>query len=401
MALIKCPECGYEISDTTKSCPNCGYRLQNQEQEQEKAQPQQPPVKKNKVCLTASIVICVIFAIAIVVDIMIAKTPTGTINGNRIETIKNFFRYNILVPMDVVIGLVLLVIIIGIIKAINKNDKTDLANLIVSFVLLLVTANLYNYQNATLKGENTPYPYLIAVQARMGTEEELQNMDIRNPISFQGEPIITWYYYGKQEAKYLGQNIEDIGIELMETNPEDRKIINEIKNNQGSVCFSKINDHNCILFINEDIESSFVLEYCSADIKIKNYGAFFHNFELESIKCFYDEEHGRREIILDAENTEQKTIPLVVEPNETIQLVYCQVTHNLINSQCITDETIISELGNSYDLLTKRMPDNALNYNKVEIIISCENFVGERFRYKLIFEKEGYYYVSKTELLNE
>ena len=27
MALIKCPECGKEISDTAKSCPNCGYSL--------------------------------------------------------------------------------------------------------------------------------------------------------------------------------------------------------------------------------------------------------------------------------------------------------------------------------------------------------------------------------------
>ena len=26
MALIKCPECGKEISDTVKNCPNCGYR---------------------------------------------------------------------------------------------------------------------------------------------------------------------------------------------------------------------------------------------------------------------------------------------------------------------------------------------------------------------------------------
>lgn len=27
MALIKCPECGKEISDTAKNCPNCGYRI--------------------------------------------------------------------------------------------------------------------------------------------------------------------------------------------------------------------------------------------------------------------------------------------------------------------------------------------------------------------------------------
>ncbi|MBU5471725.1 zinc-ribbon domain-containing protein [Falcatimonas sp. MSJ-15] len=27
MALIKCPECGKEISDTVKSCPHCGYKI--------------------------------------------------------------------------------------------------------------------------------------------------------------------------------------------------------------------------------------------------------------------------------------------------------------------------------------------------------------------------------------
>ena len=25
MALIKCPECGHDVSDTAASCPNCGY----------------------------------------------------------------------------------------------------------------------------------------------------------------------------------------------------------------------------------------------------------------------------------------------------------------------------------------------------------------------------------------
>lgn len=27
MALIKCPECNREISDTAKTCPHCGYKL--------------------------------------------------------------------------------------------------------------------------------------------------------------------------------------------------------------------------------------------------------------------------------------------------------------------------------------------------------------------------------------
>ena len=29
MALIRCPECGKEVSDTCDSCIHCGYRLKN------------------------------------------------------------------------------------------------------------------------------------------------------------------------------------------------------------------------------------------------------------------------------------------------------------------------------------------------------------------------------------
>lgn len=29
MALIKCEECGHEVSDHAKLCPNCGYQNNN------------------------------------------------------------------------------------------------------------------------------------------------------------------------------------------------------------------------------------------------------------------------------------------------------------------------------------------------------------------------------------
>lgn len=29
MALINCPECGHQMSDTAKKCPNCGYKVRN------------------------------------------------------------------------------------------------------------------------------------------------------------------------------------------------------------------------------------------------------------------------------------------------------------------------------------------------------------------------------------
>lgn len=33
MALIKCPECGHDVSDTASKCPNCGYELQDTKDE--------------------------------------------------------------------------------------------------------------------------------------------------------------------------------------------------------------------------------------------------------------------------------------------------------------------------------------------------------------------------------
>lgn len=317
------------------------------------------------------------------------------------------------VPVPIYIMIIIIVAVVLVICLINryyskKQGKQQLIdtlingiNVVVSLSLFLVTFTVYKYQDSTLRTENTPYLYLTSVEAHIATEKELKKLNIRNPVNAKGEPLTTLYYYGKQEGKYLDQNIEDIGIELLETNSEDRKIINEIRNNEGSICFSKINEHNCILVINEDIKSSFVLEYSSAQLKIKNYGATCTNLQLESIKIFFNKEHGEEIITLNSKGTKQKTIPLIIEPNEVIPLIYCQVTHNLINAQCVTGKEIISELGNSYNVLTKRMPDNALNYDKMEMIVTCENFMGEKFKYKLTFEKEGYYYISKTELLNK
>mgnify|MGYP002678385284 CR=1 FL=1 len=34
MALIKCPECGKEVSDKAEKCLNCGYPIKNRDYEE-------------------------------------------------------------------------------------------------------------------------------------------------------------------------------------------------------------------------------------------------------------------------------------------------------------------------------------------------------------------------------
>lgn len=50
MALIKCPECGKEISSLAKTCPNCGYVLPKKEKRQKS--------KKQKNIIITLIVVC-------------------------------------------------------------------------------------------------------------------------------------------------------------------------------------------------------------------------------------------------------------------------------------------------------------------------------------------------------
>lgn len=51
MALISCPECGHEVSDTAKTCANCGYRIR-----------QHKAISKKTICALAVLLIVVAVA---------------------------------------------------------------------------------------------------------------------------------------------------------------------------------------------------------------------------------------------------------------------------------------------------------------------------------------------------
>lgn len=61
MALIKCPECGKEISDKTKKCPECGYPIKKLNKKSG---------TKRKIIISLIIVIGIIFIISITVIII-------------------------------------------------------------------------------------------------------------------------------------------------------------------------------------------------------------------------------------------------------------------------------------------------------------------------------------------
>ncbi len=70
MALIKCPECGKEISDTCDQCIHCGYKLKNETKpiNQQNNVAEQP--RRRRRLPTWAIILIVLGSIPIVIAIL-------------------------------------------------------------------------------------------------------------------------------------------------------------------------------------------------------------------------------------------------------------------------------------------------------------------------------------------
>lgn len=69
MALMKCPECGKEISDTVKKCPKCGMRIKKRMSDRFK------PIEKKKIVIPI-IIIVVIIGTVIGIHTLLSLNPT-------------------------------------------------------------------------------------------------------------------------------------------------------------------------------------------------------------------------------------------------------------------------------------------------------------------------------------
>lgn len=76
MALINCPECGKEISDTCESCIHCGYKLSNNASSKDKK------ANKKKVSIIAILLVIVIIIGISIASILIINSIR---ENNRIE----------------------------------------------------------------------------------------------------------------------------------------------------------------------------------------------------------------------------------------------------------------------------------------------------------------------------
>ncbi len=93
MSMIKCPECGKEISDKASICPNCGYPLDspskvgNNTTPASSLQPASPNKKKKHGCLT---VIAAFLVFSAVIGLMASKSPQSALREDSKEGIAKY-----------------------------------------------------------------------------------------------------------------------------------------------------------------------------------------------------------------------------------------------------------------------------------------------------------------------
>lgn len=90
MALMKCPECGKEISDTVKKCPKCGMRIKKRMSDRFK------PIEKKKIVIPI-IIIVVIIGTVIGIHTLLSLNPT---EQAEVVTLNNTISENLKVDIE-------------------------------------------------------------------------------------------------------------------------------------------------------------------------------------------------------------------------------------------------------------------------------------------------------------
>lgn len=123
MALIKCPECGKEISDKASSCPSCGYPINNTKVETEQDRINVRGKNKGKIFLVFGSVlflVSMIFGIGTsnaILALRAKKLTRGLYGSEALEWL--FLRY----APTLVLWISIIFVVIGIIFLIISKRK--------------------------------------------------------------------------------------------------------------------------------------------------------------------------------------------------------------------------------------------------------------------------------------
>ena len=138
MALIKCPECGREISDTAKNCIHCGYVLK---EENNVLQPQTVVIAPEKgKTKKSSLNIGVTIILVVVAYSLVTYLFGWLVTGGTILSVSNWPQLDVLIS-KLVIPAIISVIMAILIFSVPKLRKTwfKILYILISITVLPLT----------------------------------------------------------------------------------------------------------------------------------------------------------------------------------------------------------------------------------------------------------------------
>ena len=213
MALIKCPECGKEISDTAKQCPNCGFVLKKEPSMKEKIMNEgtevvssmKPVLNKYKrilFCVLTFIASLVVFSIVWAIvgnDIFEDGWWWGAI-AMLIPTILQY-RFNITKLKLIWIGLIAVALSIGIIALVTPkvfSGKDDYWS--------NMEESMRHHEEVTGGSAEGTYSFTMEDGARQENYKVVLNDDMTAQLIYESGTVV----YGSWDRLSFGPNAEFI-----------------------------------------------------------------------------------------------------------------------------------------------------------------------------------------------
>lgn len=179
MALIKCSECGHEISDKALSCPNCGCPVEKEEEVVEKTGVE-VEVLKEKLCFRE---LLVIFIISFILFILLVSSIKFGKNYEGSYSIIKLFSENVVSSIVGYFTFYGLIIFVGFILSVLSRKMAKIAK--IGYILALGIF-IYTSYTITLKGVALTWLYslmyiltasLIFIRVNSSLEKEIIEID--------------------------------------------------------------------------------------------------------------------------------------------------------------------------------------------------------------------------------
>lgn len=277
--------------------------------------------------------------------------------------------------------------VLGMSNFLNIFDSTMLAlSALFTGITCFATFRIYNAQLKQHNNQKLPNLKLLSVNIKKSHRNLSSLSDGSYCRIFNG-----------QSEDYMKLNQKIAVFSANDPKIEDG-FIEEIKANINTPnAYFTYFESNVFLIANHATNiDAFIVEHSNVKMKFHNYGALISCISIKSLIVFYKPNMNLEKLIF--YGNEKNIITLSPEQNKDFVVYFDEVTTNLNNSLCQIHQNLYEIAPDSFNLLTKRMPENILTYNKLELNLNCWDLYNNKNELKISIEHNGCFFVTSTSL---